>query len=230
MRFTCATMARSSFPSPGPTSAAVPSSSASTSDQASQLLADLAQCDGILIFCDADAAARGRSVTNQIGRISNLVGQAINRLDRVVPLGLVFTKADLVEELDDRIVQSINGLVEAVAASKHVVGTVIPVACGPTEMNVPAPVLFALYFGVLLKHNALVEQLNAQVALAQQHEAKANEWLGLPDLWRSFNGETTYKERAGWAFGQAQAKLAEVQPLLEPIKGLQAYLEELPTF
>src|SRR5262249_27415924 len=70
----------------------------SSSREAAKLVEDLKACDGTLLFFDAAAAARGDEDANEIGRVSVLLGQAIAARQRPMPVGLVFTKADLVKD------------------------------------------------------------------------------------------------------------------------------------
>ena len=46
------------------------------SEQAQLLLEDLKKTDGIMMFCDADALARGNIRSNQLGRMTTLISQA----------------------------------------------------------------------------------------------------------------------------------------------------------
>jgi hypothetical protein len=206
----------------------------SGSAEADQLVRDLKYCDGLLAFCDAAAAFRGDEDANEMERISQLVGRAVSERSQLMPVGVVFTKSDLVNEEDEdaveRVVGPVRPLCDAVAASKTMVGSIIPVACGPSERNVVFPVLFALYYGIVARANDLIEEVNRQTSLMQHYADKSNEWGGITDWWRGVTGETTYASRAEAARADALRKYAAWEPLIEPAKALEPLINQLNRF
>ena len=131
----------------------------SNSEDARKLVRDLSKCDGILVFCDSEQAASRRGADRDIRRMTSLIGEALSQLKRPIPIGIVFTKYDLVEEIDEHMWASVEGLCQVVDASENFAGVVIPVACGSRPENIELPLLFLLYCGVALTHDALVEQM-----------------------------------------------------------------------
>jgi Double-GTPase 2 len=204
---------------------------------ADALLKDLAASDGVLIFCDADAVVRGRAVTNQVGRMTNLVGQAVSRVSRPIPLAIIFTKADLVREQDSRLDQSVRGLKAAVEASQSVEGTIIHVACGKRPRNVALPVLFALHCGIEHRMQVLRDEVNKWESTARREQAQADTIEGtITDffIWakRELVGghERTMSEEAQISRRIAANKQNELAPLTAPASALGTYLNGLARF
>ncbi len=205
----------------------------SGSTEADQLVQDLRRCDGLLVFCDAAAAARGDEDANEMERVGQLVCRAVADRTKPMPIGVVFTKADLLgddPEAARRALAPVRPLCDTVAASQTLIGSILGVACGPVEQNVVFPVLFALYYGIVIRANELAEEVNRQRAIAQQHAEKSNEWFGIPDVLRDLTGETTYATRASAAWEEAQSRYAVLEPLIEPAKALEPLVNQLDRF
>jgi len=203
----------------------------SSSLEAQQLQNDLTQADGVLVFCDTEAIVRGKRITAQIGRLAYLVGQAMSRVQHPMPLGLVLTKADLVDEIGERVYEAVRPLVDSVAASQHVLGTVLPVACGPSPQLVQLPVLYVLAHGILGNAMALMQQVEHHEATAQSHVNQGNTFGGfLSDVWNSLTSQPTHQDHANAARARALTALQTLEPLVEPAKTLLDYLKELPKF
>jgi GTPase SAR1 family protein len=205
----------------------------SGSTETDQLIRDLKECDGLLVFCDAAAAERGDEDANEMERISQLVGRAVADRARNMPVCVVFTKSDLIngdEGTIERVLNPVRSLCSTVAASRTMIGSIIAVACGPDEQNVVFPVLFALYYGIVYRGNGLAAEVERQASLAQEYAARANEWLGLGELWRIMQGETTYTTRANDAQEEARRQYAALEPLIEPAQALEPLIEQLNRF
>jgi hypothetical protein len=232
--------------------------SASAADTA-RLRADLRECDAIQVFVDAAAVAAGKRVRGQIGRITNFIGEAISRLERPLPLAVILTKCDLVpeEQQNERILEPVRGLMDAVRASKFVLGSVIPVACGPEAQNLELPVLFVLHHGLMVlaskRHDqwkrkyAEFERLSEEVEELEKHiEGLLEQYRKqsiLHDIWGAItdDGPLQRAKRAhptlvakaqegAEAADKANRKLRKLRPLIEPAKALGKYLEDLGTF
>jgi hypothetical protein len=200
------------------------------SEASADLVKDLAKSDGVLVFCDAAAAARGDEDANEMARISLLVGKAITSRKRPLAIGIVFTKSDLVSEISDAIQAPILPMIDCIKANPSLTGAVIPVACGPKERDVALPVLFALCHGISMKADDLAEKFTRQHAEAEECRARANEWFGLTDWWRGVNGQRTYAQRTVEATTAAEREYAKLEPLLAPISALETVLEPLICF
>ena len=199
----------------------------SSSDDARQLIWDLGRCDGILVFCDSEQAASRRGAGRGIRRMTNLIGEALSQVKRPIPIGIVFTKCDLVEETDEcikRMWASVEGLHQVVDVSEYLFGAVIPVACGPKPENIELPLLFLLYCGVALTHDALVEQMEED-RLEGDHYAREADEHPIWDFVDRIFGDSD-SDRAAEAYERVGQKRAELEPLIEPCQSLGQYLEE----
>ena len=196
----------------------------SSSEDARQLVQDLSKCDGILVFCDSEQAASRRGAGRDIRRMTSLIGEALSRIKRPIPLGIVFTKYDLVEEIDEHMWASVEGLLQVVDASENLMGAAIPVACGPNPENIELPLLFLLYCGVALTHSALVEQMEDDRREGDHYTQEADEH----PIWDFIDGifGDSDSDRAVEAYERAKQKWAELEPLIEPCQSLGQYLEE----
>ena len=196
----------------------------SSSDDARQLVQDLSKCDGILVFCDSEQAASRRGAGRDIRRMTSLIGEALLRIKRRIPIGIVFTKYDLVEEIDEHMRASVEGLLQVVDASENLVGAVIPVACGSKLENIELPLLFLLYYGVALTHDALVEQMDDDRRERDHYAQEADEH----PIWDFIDGifGDSDSDRAVEAHERVEQKWAELEPLIDPCQSLGQYLEE----
>ena len=196
----------------------------SSSEDARQLVQDLSKCDGILVFCDSEQAASRRGAGWDIHRMTSLIGEALSRIKRPIPIGVVFTKYDLVEEIDEHMWASVEGLLQVVDASENLVGAVIPVSCGSKPENIELPLLFLLYCGVALTHDALVEQMEDDRRESDHYVQEADKH----PIWDFIDGifGDSDSDRAVEAYERAKQKWAELEPLIEPCQSLGQYLEE----
>jgi len=162
------------------------------------LLKDIKQADGIMMFCDAQALARGDRRTNQIGRMASLLNNAINQgLTKPISLAIVLTKADLVGEINDSILSPLNGLIKAMEVSKFIKGKIFPVACGRESINVELPVLFALHTGVCLQKDYLAQEIKEHQEMTEYYLEQTKGIGGfLQELWDIFTENETYRDKA----------------------------------
>jgi GTP-binding protein EngB required for normal cell division len=203
--------------------------SSTKDEQTSLLISDLKNADGIMMFCDCDALERNDHRSNQIGRMATLVNQALQNVDHIICLGIVFTKVDKVRHISDKHFNYFQGLISAINASEYVFGSFIPIACGLQLINVPMPLLFTLYGSVIFKMALLAEEVKA-------HYAQAEYWIeqskGLNGFFRwvgdSWNGYTTDEQMAVKEYQQSIQKYEEHQTLVEPVQALIDYVQKLP--
>lgn len=199
-----------------------------TSVEAQRLVSELCEADGILMFCDSDPKVRMK-VKSQIGRMITLVGQAVRNGDKALIIAVIFTKADLVDGLDDEMIEPLQGLFDAISRSKAHIGTLLPVACGSQLINPEAPVLFALHFGILFQTIRLLSAIEYYQALEKAYITKGETLGGIfSDIWNGWVGKPTTADHARRARLEAQAEKAEISKLEQPAQGLAAYLEDLP--
>lgn len=197
----------------------------STSSEAAQLVKDLVECDGLLVFCDAHAAVREDEDANEMERISQLVGRAMADRSKPMPLAMVLTKSDLVGLADDRALAPLRPLAEAAARNSKIQRGTVRVACGPAERNVAAPVLFALRHGIRNRAAELNDAWLYWVNLAKQEEVKAKVWGGWRDKLFAMTGQRTYAEEAIISRRIASNSLSAWWPLSAAAGRLDAYLQ-----
>ena len=199
-----------------------------SSEQAQQLIRELKEADGIILFCDADPKVRTR-IRSQIARMTALVTWALKSSEIPTTIAAVFTKTDLVEEIDDELVGYVSGLFDAIYSSKMHVGTVLPIACGKEMVNPEAPVLFALHFGIVFQAILLSLQIEEWKQIEQHYEAKGETMSGIVgNLFKSMVGATTTYDYARVARRLAEEKKREIDKLEKPANLLEAYLEDVP--
>jgi len=133
--------------------------------EGASLVKDLQSADGIIMFCDATALAQRSSVSKQLGRMATLLTKSFQDLTFPKPLTVVFTKCDLIQQVDPALVQPVQALLDAARANQHVYGRYVFTACGPEMIGVEVPVLHSVYVGTMSLVQvltALVEQSRAQ--------------------------------------------------------------------
>lgn len=203
---------------------------ASTKDEQTNLLiTDLKSADGIMMFCDCDALVRNDHRSNQIGRMATLVNQALQNVDHIICLGVIFTKVDMVRQISDNHFSYFQGLISAINASQYVLGSFIPVSCGSPFINVPMPLLFTLYGSVILKLAILEKEVKAHYANAEYWIEKSKGFSGfLRWVGDSWNGSTTDEQMAVNEYQKSVEKYEKHQALVEPVQALVDYVQKLP--
>ncbi|MBD2134038.1 hypothetical protein H6F47_16765 [Sphaerospermopsis sp. FACHB-1094] len=200
-----------------------------SSEQASLLINDLREADGIMMFCDCDALMRGDIRANEIRRMTTLVTQALRDVEKPISLAIILSKTDKISHFQEKIISPFEGLISVINASKWVIGAFIPIACGNQFMNVPIPLLSALYSAVYLQ--AYVAQ-----ALAQKSYDKAIQWQqksqGMGGFIRwvgdKWNGNPTDEELAQQEFAAYLEHSEKLEFIKDPVLALANYLENIP--
>lgn len=198
----------------------------STSTDKAGLTSELRSAQGVLIFIDSTSLNDHHNRTG-VNRMINLLSPTLLSIEQPMPIGVVFTKADLVDEFVDGAFSSINGFCQAIAASKNLVGTIIPVACGPQAFRVAVPLLYVLKTGVINLNNDLVDKANAAYERAVQYMSGA--WWG-NDIWSAFSGDRSEREKSISAYNDARRHAESIEPLIGPCEALTEYLSDLKLF
>ncbi|GHJ47136.1 hypothetical protein Cs7R123_44780 [Catellatospora sp. TT07R-123] len=202
------------------------------SPQAAEMHRDLRDADGIMILCDSVKLLTSPAVGREVRTLVNHVQRAISeRHDVATPLVIAATKADLVdiedEKVCDRLAEPFLPLIEAVASSRHVIGTFVPVACGPEQFNVHIPVLWMLRFGIIGRAQQLERTIQSHIDQMQRHQN--NDTLG--DRFGAWwNGYTPQWQLAERSRNSAAAELARYEPLIAPADQLGEILQDVPGF
>lgn len=211
----------------------------SVTDETRKVREDLVRADGVVIFCDSRKLQRGQSTAKEMGRLSQLLGSSLASVDKDLPVVIVLTKRDCVKQIDERITQWIDPIVECLRGSDRLKGAVVPVACGPEASDVPLPLLFVLCHGIQRKARQLHELVSQHTENAQRLTAKGATFFGaVEDVWGQFwegvdpraYPHSTYAERAGDALGEARKLQKVLEPLVEPAKALARLLEGVQAF
>jgi hypothetical protein len=202
------------------------------SPQTRQLHEDLRQADGIVIFCDSvklltDPRAR-RDVRTLVSHVQRTLGE---RGERLTPLVLALTKADLVDLDDEKVPQRLRApflpLIEAVANSRHVAGTQVLVTCGPHPQHVYVPVLWTLGIGIVGRAFELKSSIEDKTGQADHYQR----YDTIGD--RIFSWLTRQPSARQWSASlreQAQAEYWKYAPLVDPAIQLIDIMRDWPSF
>ena len=202
------------------------------SPQARELHEDLRQADGIVIFCDSvklltDPRA-GHDVRTLVSHVQRTLGE---RGQRLTPLVLALTKADLVDLNDEKVPQRLRvpflPLISAVADSRHVAGIQVPVACGPSPQHVYVPVLWTLGIGIVSRAFELrssIEDKAGQADRYQRYDTPGNRFF----CW--LTGQPSARQWSASLREQAQAEYWKYAPLVEPANQLIDVMSDWPSF
>lgn len=194
-----------------------------------QLLEDLTNADAIVLFLDSVDLQNSAAARRKIRDLTTVVFQALENREGTTPIVIALTKSDLIDESKiDRMLEPFDSFIQAVQTQRYVIGTLVPVACGPEPTNVVLPVLFCLYFGV--RHNAEVMVANLKGAESQAMRYTARDTAY--DRWINGKlfGERTNRERAIEAYRQAEQEYRRLEPLLLPIQRLEYMLGPIEIF
>ena len=201
-----------------------------SSEQAALLEKDLKEADGIMMFCDCDALARDNARGVQIGRMTALIGRAIQDLDHPFALSIVLTKTDLISRFEEPLIKPLSGLMSAINASKWVSGAFIPIACGIQSVNVPMPLLFTLHASVILQALVSVSQIKHYYNQSVEWEVKSKGVLGILRLARDVcNGNPTDKQMSEYTMRKASEEYKKYETIKEPAETLAKYVDKLPS-
>lgn len=194
---------------------------------------DLQESDAIVVFIDGEKLASGgpRAARN-VGRLTGHVLRALREREKVLtPLVIAVTKCDLID-LDDKkvfetILSPMTELMEAVAATQHIHGTVLPLCCGPSPVNVTVPVLWSLRFGVI--GQAMRLAADAEDSHAAAVAASGRDTLGdrIRSWWRD---EPSWASIAESRRRTAQEAWRQFQKLVGPAERLDELLGGVSSF
>jgi hypothetical protein len=199
------------------------------SQQAQTLLQELKAADGIMLFFDGDALARGSQRSHQVGRMVSLTTQALQDLGRPMALAIVLTKMDLVSAMQADHLQSLQGLISAINVSDSVFGAMIPIACGLQLRNVSMPLLFSLHAAVLFQYATAYTDLKTSEQSALAFEERSRGVVGAFDwLVSRWNSQPTFGDLAKQQQEKVAAKRQEFKQIQDPALSLGQYVEELP--
>jgi hypothetical protein len=199
---------------------------ASSSEQSQGLINDLREADGVIMFCDIEAKHNKQS---EIRRMTVLLTQAMEKLEKPLCLSIVFSKADQITHFGENLIRPFEQLITIINASEWVIGSFIPVACGQYFMNVSLPLLFALYGGayVQAQFTAYAAQETYNQAL-ERYKQSQTFGGGLQWLKNKWNAEMTQEEIAIQEYNQAVELAQKYEYIKEPVIALNNYIQRIP--
>jgi hypothetical protein len=181
------------------------------------------------MFCDCDAIARGNMRANEIRRMTTLVTQAMRDLNHPISVAIILTKTDKVRQFREQLLSPFGGLIDLINASEWVVGALLPIACGTQFINVPMPLLFALYAAVYMQAAGLAYSAEQYSAAAEEYNKRSQglegviRWVGA-----KWNGNPTDEELAQRSWAMAAQNYQELESIKEPVGALLQYIGKLP--
>lgn len=200
-----------------------------SSEQAALLEKDLKEADGIMMFCDCDALARDNARGLQIGRMTAMVGRAIQDLDHPFALSIILTKTDLISRFEEPLIKPFSGLMGAINASEWVWGAFIPIACGIQSVNVPMPLLFTLHASVILQAAVAAKQTEQYYKLSMEWKERSQGLSGFIRMAGAvWNGNPTDYQLATCAMQKAAEAYQQYEAIKEPAETLVKYVGKLP--
>jgi hypothetical protein len=205
------------------------------SPEASQLIDDLRNADSIMIFCDCKAILDKKEKFLQIGRIIRLVSTAVSNTHKSIPIAIIYTKFDLIEHaienIREELIAPIDGLIGVINSSEQLVGSLTPVSCGSKLINVQYPLLFILYYGIIVKANELNANLEYFISRANEYSQKNSSlWGFLTNIVQDVAGETTNYQREHQARKDAKEAHDNFQLLIKPSQDLEEFIKEMLIF
>jgi len=204
----------------------------SDAEDVGQLHQDLLESDAIVMFIDGHALVNDPGAARNASRLSSHVLRAMrDRPEVSTPLVIAVTKCDLIDISDEKVTEKVFApvaeLAKAVAATRHIVGTLIPVACGPSSMNVVVPVLWSLRFGLIGMLVRLSTQVESSVQAANAAASRVTFVDRLVSWWRDQPSYATMAENHRQVALRARRQL---QPLIKPAEGLEEMLKDIQYF
>ncbi|MFN0281222.1 MAG: TRAFAC clade GTPase domain-containing protein [Kineosporiaceae bacterium] len=197
-------------------------------EDAAQLIADLKSADGILLFLDSLDLQRNAVARQKIRNLTAVIFSALEGRQAPTPVAITLTKSDLLDvSAGDRLLEPFDSFVRAVGGQRSVIGTFIPVACGPLPQNVVLPVLFCLYFGLRAHAERVHADLTEAYEAARYFRARSS-WIN--DWKTSFQGKLSNRQMAETAYAIALQEWQTLEPLLGPLQRLDTFVHTIDIF
>jgi hypothetical protein len=201
------------------------------SSQASQLRADLASADGVVILIDSTQLADRAHARAKLRPVIAAAVRVLTERTTVTPVVIALTKWDLVAGREDDVVavagEVLGDLVGAMRASESVHGCLVEIACGAAPLNVELPVLWCIHIGVLAHFYAVAWEAH----VSEQRAAAAAQDRGmLKDLGKWLNGQPTSTQEQRFHQVEAARRRAYLEPIVEPADRLGALFADVVTF
>lgn len=199
-------------------------------EELKELMEDLSQADAILAFFDATELCRDDDErSEEIGRLTAILGSAVGSSDRTLPLSLVLTKSDqLSSEQAERAHEPLENLIEAISHSKKILGSLIFTACGRGVLqNAETPALYSLHRGIGAHLKRLYADMETRIESAKRWTSQSGFF---DSLFCTIKGEPSAAEMADYVLDKAREVARQHDALVEPVNALLPRLQHIYTF
>lgn len=200
----------------------------SSSREVEELQNEMDDADGIIVFFDGVELTRGgRSARTAVGRLMVFLQNAINMDEGMLPVALVVTKADLLDD-GDVAFEQLRPLATAIAESKTVFGALIFTACAKDVLaNVSEPTLFVLYRGIMGKQLRMRAAFEAMAQEAEVYASRAGffDWID-----SKLSGVPTWGEMANSKIDEVNRMIRQHNELVDPANELSEVLKDVFMF
>lgn len=192
------------------------------------LLQEINGSDGLILFFDGTQLEKGVGPARKtVGDLQYLLTQAVNNQERVVPVAIVVTKVDLVED-GEKVFEGVKPLCEIIAASSHIHGALIFTGCGEKLLyNVEKPTLFVLHKGIF---SALTQMRTAFEAEFAAAERLGNQSNILDDISSWWSGTSSYTDLANRRINEGNEIVRLHNRMVDPANGLKELLNDITMF
>ena len=202
-----------------------------TTVNANQFYDDIDNCDGVMLFFDAEALRDGKQSATQLRRIASLVVNKVQTFEkRLFTIELVITKTDKLNDLEElkRVLSILQPFIDnaskACNDSRQVVARIVPTSCTAKQLcNVELPLADMLDSGLCLDVLKAQKDLQESIEKANSYNAKSGilDWID-----SKLSGVPTYKEMAENELQRARQHVALMESIAEHRNKLFEYVKE----
>ncbi len=178
------------------------------------LESDMKEADAAICFFEQSEYSEENQ--NFLLTTQNLTSLLV-RVSDFMPISFVVTKCDLRPRpfTKQELLAPLSEVVSAIADNEHITGTLVQVSCGRNEWNIDLPLLFILYFGVILRH-----QNEEQELLARRNELMNRSIFAIFGDWidSRLSGQSTDYENLNSSISAFNSSLQWRQAAVEQIE------------
>jgi GTPase SAR1 family protein len=132
-----------------------------SSSDLKSLESDIEKADAVICFFEQREFSENNQ--NFLVTTQNLT-YILGRMNGFMPVSFVVTKCDLRSRpfTKRELLAPLSEIVDAISDNDHIIGSLLQVSCGRKEWNIDLPLLFVLYFGVIIRNQQEYEELTAR--------------------------------------------------------------------
>jgi GTPase SAR1 family protein len=194
----------------------------SSSPQAVQLREDMKNADGLVFMVDSTELLQTQQGRARLRPVIATAVRLLSECEVVIPVVLALTKWDLVASREKQAIEAaqalLGPLVDAVKATQHLLGAMIPVSCGANPRNVELPALWCLHVGIYVRGAILERNVEYYQKRIKVAESRSGIFDTIASAWR---GEPTWRDIAQQTRDRLRNDLSLLQPLIAPSKRLE---------